>query len=223
MILFDGQTLFEIDGKQHSFVRFIKPDKLMVWKNFDRQNGENIANCGGMDVRDIPIDTLKFLKVWGELSPELKKELESIIHQEKAATKELMQKARSARKKRYANVPREIVCIKCGAKQAVVPSVLVKKVEKIAQDRKILFNIDDYIKSYQCQKCKPVKRGRQPNPEFKNLPTELVCACGFKTTLNPYQLKAKAEKMGITIGEAIKNYKCQKCRPSRKGRKKVIK
>jgi hypothetical protein len=101
----------------------------------------------------------------------------------------------------------------------IQPSILVNKVEKIAKQKQIIFTVEDYIKSFVCQKCHCTK-GRKPNPEFANLPKELICACGKKASTNAYQLKAKAKKNNTTIDEIIKNYRCQTCCPILRGKRK---
>jgi cyclophilin family peptidyl-prolyl cis-trans isomerase len=74
--------------------------------------------------------------------------------------------------------------------------------------------MDDYLKSYECSICNPVKRGKKPNPEFANLPKTLTCKCGKTVAANVYQLKKKAEKNNTTIQKLIEGFVCQQCKPT---------
>ena len=53
--------------------------------------------------------------------------------------------------------------------------------------------------------------------KYANLPVELVCACGNKTTPNYSILQKRADKLMIPLIDMVKNYQCQVCKPS-KGR-----
>jgi len=214
----DGSVIFEaLRGRKFRFVAMYEPAIMKVWEIYPSKGGVKSERLGGLRVHDVDVQTLKDIKVWDKLTPEVQKEIENNIHQKKAEVHGLMEKARAARGKRYANVPRELVCIKCQAKITIPPGTLVKRVEKIAQKKQILFTVEDYVKQYTCQVCNPTK-GRKSDP---NAPAkvELVCKCGKKVSYPHSIAKKQADKKGLTIEKYIAQYKCQKCCPT-KGRKK---
>jgi len=213
-----GVTFTAFKGQKFRFVSMASPTLMKAWK-LDYVNGWHEERLGGLDVRQVGVDILKAIKVWDLLSPEVKDEINNGLIQKIEATNNLMEKARLSRKQKYANVPRELTCTKCGKTQAVAPGMLVKKVEKIAAEKKAIFTVEDYVKIFVCQRCHSTK-GRKANPELANLPKEVVCKCGAKVMVNIYQLNAKAKKKGTTVAELIKGYKCQKCQPARRGRPK---
>jgi len=205
----------------HSKFEFVEMDKtnpeMMVARKHWRFNGENCSSLGLLKVRDVEIDILKRYDIWNSISIEIQKEIENMTVEEKKAVSNL--KARGSRKEKYKNVPRFICCVTCQAKIPIAPGTLVKKVEKIAKEKGILYTIEDFLKTYQCTKCNPGKKGRQANPEFASLPKMMTCRCGEKVSTNPYQLKKKAEKNNTTILKLIEEFVCQKCNPKHLGRK----
>lgn len=224
--MYDDLEFFEaLGGRKFRFVCMETPTLMKVWERpvkRDRWNDAIEEYLGGLDVRSVDMETLKKIKVWEELSPDVQKEIIEGLTQKTQAVHSLMEKARAGRRRKYLNVPKEIVCTKCNAKVEVVPSVLVKKVEKLAEQKKpMLFTMDDYIKTYECTKCCPPVRGKKANPMFANLPKELVCKCGNKVALNPYVLKKKADKEGTTMEKLIEGYRCQICNPTIGRRKKT--
>jgi hypothetical protein len=217
----DFEIYQEIHNKQGDsirFVNFISPSWILSW-------GENKDNtgiwrksdnwkCYGEKVTNIPIEDLKKIEVWDKLSSDIRKFMENgeVAYQEEV--KGRMGKARGARKKKYANVPRELICTKCQEKVNVAPGILVARVEKIAKEKAILFTIEDYQKVFQCQRCNCTK-GRKANPANANLPKELVCSCGAKVKTNSTALNKVAALRKITIEEYVKNFRCQLCNPTR--------
>ena len=63
------------------------------------------------------------------------------------------------------------------------------------------------------------KRGRRPRSEYANLPYQLVCSCGKTVRTQPSQIVERAAKKNISPEEFIKQYRCQKCKPT-KGKRK---
>ena len=56
-----------------------------------------------------------------------------------------------------------------------------------------------------------------------NVPTELVCIqCGAKIDINQGVLCKRVEDKKMILADYVKNYKCQKCSPSRRGRRRKI-
>jgi len=161
--------------------------------------------------RKVGKDNLQFLKLWDSIPEDEQKKIEAVQEEIVTDVANKMAKARAARKKKYENIPRVLVCTKCKSKINIVPSIIVKKLEKLN------LTIEKYTEGFICTVCRPVKRGRKANP--KNAPQDLVCKCGKKITYPLNYIKKVAEKKGKTVEEIIKGYKCQVCSPT-KGRNK---
>lgn len=217
-ILFEalGNRQFRFRGKMHD------PKTLMVWEIMESAHLHNKERLVGIDIKHIDVPTLKSIGVWDNLSPAVQKEMEQIIHVKKQEVNQLMEKARAGRKKKYIDMPKELVCIKCGAKKEIAPGLLIARAEKIAKEKQIIFTFEDYLKQYQCQSCKPTK-GRKSNPELAHLPKELVCKCGEVLPCSPSYIVMRAKSKGVTPEDFVKNFVCQKCCPSHRGRPKKIK
>ena len=217
----DIREIFESEGRAMEAIKLVSPDRLLVWDKSGKAKGDtwtgmtgwNEEKCKAISLEEIDLDILQSMKVWNSLSNEVKDKMLHLVRLEKQETHELMAKARASRKKKYENIPEELTCSICKTMVEAVPS----KIAGICNRKNIL--LDDYLKGFKCKKCNPIKRGKQANPEFAKLPKTIKCGCGYETNVNPYQLKIKAEKVGVSIEELIKSYKCQKCNPT-KGRKK---
>ena len=222
----DVRELFENDGKSFELVKLLPPDRILCWdKTGDKSGGwtgmtgDNAELLRIVKLEDIDFSLIKSMKVFSVLSDEVKHKLENHIRIIRDDVGDRMAKAREARKDRkskYENIPEEIACSVC---KNVVESVPAKIASYCNRKEMLLV---DYIKNFKCSRCAdPVRKGRQPNPLFANLPEELVCKCGAKVPLNAYQVKTKADKLGITMDEVVKNYACQKCVPTKGGPKKI--
>ena len=220
------RELFETRGESFEIFKYLPPDKIFVWDKSIKAKKNDWTGMGGgnfelirvLKLQDIELEVLKNMKVYPMLSNEVKAALENHVYIDKSSKVELMAKARAGRKTKYTNIPSELTCIECGN---TVESNRGKVARIVEKEGGLLI---DYIAKFKCKKCAPVKhRGKQANPLYANLPKELVCKCGAKVGLNPFSLKAKADRLGITMQEAIENYACQVCAPSRKGRTKVDK
>jgi hypothetical protein len=210
--MFPDLISFEaLNGRKFQMVDMDSPTLIRCWECLKAEYGEYKYVLGGLDVRDVGSDTLKRLEIFDKLTPEIQKEITEGLTTKTQAVHSLMEKARSGRKNKYPDVPKELTCSKCGKKTAIQPSVLVKRVEKIAEKKGVTYLMADYIKSYECQVCNPIKRGRVANPEFANIPEKMKCKCGKEVNTNVYQLKKKADKNKTTIQELIKNFVCQGC------------
>lgn len=216
--MFEEYPEFEWEGSKLRFVKMHDTRTLMAWRILPTIGSDHQAYLGGLDITSVNVDTLKFLGVWENLSPELQKEVESIVHQEKEQVNGLMEKARAARRKRYVNVPKELVC-KCGARISIPPGTLVDRVEKMKESKGVTYSIDDYVKQWQCQKCNPTK-GRKANPEIAGLPKELTCTkCKVVKPCLPSSISQRSKQKNLTPKQFLDTYVCQKCNPT-KGRKK---
>jgi len=213
-----GGRKFRFDGRMHD------ANTLKVWEILAAADGYNHQIFGGLPIEKVDIETLKKIGVWEKLSPECQKKLESdqaaAKESEISAAHDLMEKARAARKQKYINVPRELVCTKCGNKISIAPGILVNRVDKIAKKKQIIFTVDDYIKQYLCQTCNPTK-GKSANPETVGLPKELICTqCKSVKSCLPSSILQRAKNKNMTPKQFLDTYVCQTCNPTRGRRKK---
>lgn len=207
--MYSDLDYFNAIGRQFRFVKIHSPSVLMCWERMRSENGMEAERLGGLEVRSVDIDTLKFLKVWDELTEEMKKEVTEELTKETQAVHERMEK-KGCRQK-YSNVPRELTCTKCSSKVVIQPGLLVKRVEKVAADKGIIFTVEDYLKQYICKKCGKGDR-------VANIPQKLTCSCGKEISVVPSILIKRVGKLGVTLENYIKNFKCQVCMPT-KGKK----
>ena len=213
--IFDDLPSFsDVQGNSFYLINYFKPNKLYVWDKAKSQDGAYSTMCRLIDIASIPQEELAKLNIWKEMPEEIKENMKSAKELESIQVHSLMEKARKGRRAKYPGIPKTLTCCECSEVINVQPSVIMKRAEKLG----VL--VDVYIKSYKCQSCCPTKgKGRKSNPEFSDLPKEMVCKCGKKAIVNITYLKAKADKLGVTIQKLIENFKCQSCCPT-KGRHK---
>lgn len=213
-----------LGGRIFYFAQMKDNQTIMAWEERKAYAGEHEEVLGLLRTNQVDTNTLKEIGVWDILSPEEQKKLEEGVHEETQGVKDLMEKARAARRSRYDNVPRELECIQCHSKKPIAPGTLVTRVEKIRDDKGLsTYSVEDYVKVYKCRKCNPFK-GKQCDPEllkkYEHLPKELVCSkCSGKVNVVPSVLLKRIEKLGVTIEKYVAEFKCQTCF-STKGRKR---
>lgn len=215
---------FEIGRNKFNFVRLDKPDNIIAWRLGRDWEGWNVDRLGIIKAGTINSDILKRIEVWDKLDEHVRGDIEKIEADVDYVIGTRMENARRGRKAKYPNIPKEIICSSCGNKVSIVPSVFVKKFEKVAAIKGIAYTIDLFIKEFQCTECVPVKRGRQPNPATAHLPHELECnGCHTKKDVTPSGLVQRARSNNMTPEEFLKFYHCQGCKKTRgqhfKGRK----
>lgn len=216
----DYQVVEDTDGKTYELIHGHTPElaekiaegykrgKLLAWEKA-YQHGEKVELFKILDVKSIGVESLKTLNIWDKLPEEVRKRVEGV-----AVEITEVEKKSQGRRPKYEGIPRELVCVGCKEVVKVSPFVLSGKLE----DKGIA--LEDYVKDFHCSKCRPGVRGKKANPEFAKYGKTMKCSCGTEVVLNPTYLKAKAEKLGTTMEELIKNFKCQVCCPSKKGRPK---
>ena len=204
------------DDKFLYYVKMLKNNMIFAWE-CELSYGIHSHFPRRLKLSDVTIDTLKEIEVWDKLSNKVKSELEQYEKDEKNHLHTHMDKLRQKRKQKYEGVPRELVCCKCGKKQKMAPAIIVQRADKEVR------SIENWVKEWQCNTCKPSKRGRQPDPAYANLPKELVCKCGNKVNTSPYAIVARAKKLGITPEEVVKGYKCQTCCATKGRHKRMTK
>lgn len=207
MLFGDCISFKDLSGRDLLFVRFGNPDKLLVWEKPYFKDGFNESICKVISVKTVDVDTLKTLNVWGKLSEDAQKEIYQRTEQEKADIIQGEQPAMFGRKLKYPDIPKEIDCSSCGCAIKIVPSIIGKRLEKSG------ISIEDYLKTFQCQKCKPVK-------EVVSEKISLVCIqCGKNVSTTNSQVEARAAKKSMTVEYFTKQFQCQTCNPT-KGAKK---
>ena len=134
-------------------IKVIKRDKsrILCWEN-SRSESINHNTCRVISIMDLDKRELKNNKLWWDSIPEdVKLKIESF-----SASKEIQESEKNSAtdsdKKRntYSGFPDFVMC-KCGYKQKINKTVVSKKIKK----EKI--SIEQYVESYQCQKCNPTK------------------------------------------------------------------
>jgi len=201
---------FEIGRNKFDFVRLDKPDNIVAWKKGIDWDGWNIGHLGIIKAGCINSDVLKRIEVWDKLDAVVRDDIEKIENDVDYVISTRMDNARRGRKNRYPNVPKEVVCVECGEKLEIQPSILVKRAEKWAKGN-VLLTVFDFIKQFRCQSCYKTPRGRVSTGKCK--PTELLCKCGNKIIYPLNVLKKRADKKGITVEKLIGGFKCQTCSP----------
>jgi len=208
-------TFFSRSKKEFRFICFEAPDMLRVNQDIVK-GGEHSEYFWNMRVSDVDVDNLKFLGVWDQLPNEMQEKLikGDIDGENEAKTR--MDHARQHRRNKYPDIPREVKCNNCGVVQKMAPGNIAARIDKLASERGI-YLLDDFLKDFQCQKCRPTKGRRAKH----NLPPkiELVCSCGNRVSYPASIVSKTLEKKGITLEQYQSGYKCRTCKPFR-GRQK---
>lgn len=217
---------FTIAGQDYEFVDFWPKNKSIRAWHKKYESGTHTDRLQFLSLSEIAVSTLKELPVWEALTKEEQDKLINGTAAMEQIEQDIINKLnkvsnKGKRKLKYVGIPRELVCSKCSipetaTRMKIQPALVLKYAEKKG------LSVEEFCKTWVCQSCNPTKgrgRSKSVNSEFANLPTELVCKCGNTTPLNPYNLKAKAIKLGTTIEALIKSYVCQTCHPT-KGRKR---
>jgi hypothetical protein len=223
----ETERVFEaLNGRKFRFIKMYSPNIVMVWEILKKDHdGWNREKLVGIDVHKINIDVLKSLKIWDDLSEEVKNRVVNGVNSVDSVNNVIVNKESNvinkedsimARTSKHVGVPNQVTCIKCGGKTAIAPSILAVRIEKSGK------SIEDFVSNWACAKCVPPVRGRKPNPELANYPKQMTCSCGNKVNTNISYLKIKADKKGVTVKSLIDSFKCQTCEPT-KGRHKFEK
>jgi len=205
-------------GRKLHYSSLHLPCHLICWEVTQDNGTSGKAFCRGVHVKLVDEETLKIFKVWNRLSSEYQakvtnfgQSVEQVGREERRAVIEKLDKARSARKQKYPNVPKEITCIGCGEVIQQAPS----KTAATCRNKDIL--LVDYVKGFKCSKCNPPVRGRKAKQSYEGIPDQLVCKCGKVQKYHPSSVIATAKRKGITVEKLVKSYQCQACNPT-KGR-----
>lgn len=147
------KTAFEFEGGTHYLVSMLSTKKHLHVVYPRKSMGAIESQHMRMPVSALPIKTLKEIEVWDDMDSKIKEGMEEHDKLYKTQAHEKMAKARSGRKRKYPNIPRELQCTTCPALIPVPPGTTSKKVDKLG------VTLDQYLAQYRCQKCHPT-RGR---------------------------------------------------------------
>ena len=224
------RSFFRIGKNDFEFVDYW-PDKecIRVWLN-TTQLGDHSDSLVLLPIAKIPADVLKDLPVWDTFSKEVQEDLSK-----RAATLELIEQqevvdrmnhARRHRKgnPEYAGIPRELVCTKCECRenatvQKVPPAMVIKYAKRDGK------TVEEYVKTWECSKCSPRRRGKAPSAKWAKFPRELICQkCSHIQKQHPSMTEKQIVASGKKFQDFIENWLCMKCRPEgdkRRGKRKV--
>jgi hypothetical protein len=157
LLLEDYDQFQTIKEETYSFVDFIAPDYLLVWEEGKMEaGGIHHEVCKGIKVYEVAPDVLKEIKVWGKLSQEVKSKFnveeapkEEIKPNRSKVSKRRGRKPGIPKEQRYPGFPDYVNCNDCGKEQVVYHAAVAKKLKKDG------ITIEQYVKTYKCQKCNP--------------------------------------------------------------------
>lgn len=201
----DKKQFTDINGRKLWFVRYHeKSCRLVVWK----EEGQGCALCTNIHASEVSKDILEFLGIgYSGSSQDLADTQPRDVEQKDDGKK-------PRRNLKAIDLPEMLVCQKCGAEQKLNKPYVVAKADKLG------ISVEDVVSGFECQKCTPTK-GRKSSKSYDGVPDRLVCPCGHETKYHPSAIMSMAEKKGISVGELMKSYRCQKCNPT-KGRSKMV-
>lgn len=210
--LYPDNPIFDYNGEELTLVKLIAKRVIL---------GARVKKAGGsVDIRyrkvmvtKLPIQTLKDINIWDDLSDSVKEIVTKADEDNRNAGRAKMAHARSKRRNKYEGIPRSIKCSECDEPKDIAPAQIIKRADKAGR------SIENWIKEFKCQSCCPTK-GRKANPAFANLPKELVCKCGNRVNTSGSAIVGAAGRKKITPEEYVKQYECQSCNPTRGRNKK---
>lgn len=211
---------FEHNDNVYRLIKFVAPKTLIVWRIDNIVSGEHTETCMTLNVESVDIKTLKSINVWEKMEDKMKDDIENgVIVQEQIQEKIEGSKTAEVKVKRgdkYKGIPTEYICTGCQAHNSISSAIVGKRIEKKG------ITVEEFTKTYKCQKCVPTRGRPKGSKKHANIPTEYTCTgCGKVDQLNSFVVNKRVEKRGGTIEDYVKTYKCQICVPTR-GRPKKI-
>jgi hypothetical protein len=202
------------DKEQNSyrFVKMFDKEQIQVWELSRKEYDSWLETCKFVHVSKFNTETLKALKVWNNIDPKLQVEIEAGVAEDKKAYEE----TRIGRRSKFGpNFPKAIKCTTCNKSFKVQASVLMTKLEKIAEKSGNEIDVAGYVANFKCNKCNPIKRGKPSLGLSKK--TEIKCTkegCTNSVSYPFSHIKKVAEKKKMTVEEFISGYVCQSCSPT---------
>jgi len=153
MNAFENLTSFKNkDDVTHYFVKTLKNNRVLVWKEV--KDGEHL--CGELDYETVNEEILTEAGLWDEIPVKVQTKIKKVQDKKKNEIAERMAIARKKRKKKYSDLPQELVC-KCGKKIKANWSYLQKKADKMG------IPAIELAEKYICQSCCPSRGRRKKN------------------------------------------------------------
>jgi hypothetical protein len=141
----------DINGNECYLITPIASYPPPIWKKV----GEGKFALGRLNYKHITKELLIKHDVWSNFTDSIQCKIEGMNKEKEVEVKEKMAKARSKRRKKYDDLPKELVC-ECGNKVTANWSYLNKKADKLG------IPAMDLAKNYKCQVCNPTKgRGKK--------------------------------------------------------------
>lgn len=217
------------------FVEFMpKASLIRAWWIKEDMGQQCDSILLGLDPREVGQEALEFLGIWDKLSDSMRFDIENGDTLIKKQIQERMAEMREKRKgkEEYADLPRMITCCNSGCDSSVyiAPSILEKKagLRGLEGDARAKA-LKAFLDTYECSECKPVRRGKAPNPLYKNIPRKVKCSdCDKECTINVKNLYEQTGGDKAKIKKYCDEYLCRSCNPdwgswlrgkNRKGRK----
>ncbi len=235
------QKFHDNTDRQMRLVKVLPNDQLLVWhiRSISKDDVDSVLTM--LHPKYVAPITLQKLNIWDMLQDQTRSIIEQsfAIFQRSQAYKdsqtyqseavahgatinddgEVVQKEHHRGRKskvEWADLPREIPCIKCSNTQYIPPSILVQKAGLeglIGEARRIKLQV--FLDNFQCSTCKPGRRGRQRNPLFKNIPRKVNCSkCNKECVINAKALHESTGGDKDKIAAFAKGYLCKKCNPN---------
>jgi len=207
-MLADYPVIDTRDGDELRFVRASdEGEKLLCWKDLGNVAGTWSQKCMVVRVSKIKPSSLKEVGVWDKLTPERQVELEN-FHPEAPVTPQ-GDAPRKRQRHDYTGVPDQLTC-KCGHVQKYSKYQILKNAEAKG------LSVDEYVNSYQCQKCNPTKgrRRKEPLPKIDGVedPTKVTCTiCKEQKGTTVEQMQSLSDRLDMPLPEVYAKYVCRKC------------
>ena len=89
-----------------------------------------------------------------------------------------------------------------------------------AKIKETIIGVRQETKAERKERMAHARKQRKRKYDFSAFPEFLKCKYGREVKANYYQLQKKADEKKIPLADLVNGYQCQKCNPSRRGRKK---
>ena len=207
-----GITFKDKEQNNYRFIKMFDKENLHCWELSRKEYDSWLETCKFVHVSKFDTETLKALNVWEGIDSKLQAEIEAGVAEDKRA----YEGTRVGRRSKFGpDFPKALKCTTCNKSFKVQASVLMTKLEKIAEKSGNEIDVAGYVANYKCNECNPVKRGKPSLGLSKK--TEIKCSkegCTNSVSYPLSHIKKVADKKGKTVDEFINGYVCQSCCPS---------
>jgi len=143
----DLPIIMDIEGNRFHLVKYHKPTTLIVWDDPKPKDGAHFSQLRRLNLADLSHEVLCKLDIWEDVPADIQEKIKNHVQIQKEAVHSLMEKARASKRRKYPNIPKQILCTECGGTIDVIPSVIAKKIEQKG------IMLVDYIKGFKCPEC----------------------------------------------------------------------